>query len=70
MKVRLSVLGLILALLLAQGGCAWNQKTVTVGGQTVVVDSSVPWQYSRRREFFPPKRRHHRLFRRQISDRY
>lgn len=42
MKVRLSVLGLILALLLAQGGCAWNQKTVTVGGQTVVVDSSVP----------------------------
>ena len=42
MKVRLSVLGLILALLLAQGGCTWNQKTVTVGGQTVVVDSSVP----------------------------
>lgn len=42
MKRRLSALCLALTLLVLQGGCAWNQKTVTVGGQTVVVDSSVP----------------------------
>lgn len=42
MKRRLSALCLVLAMVLAQSGCAWSQKTVTVGGQTVVVDSSVP----------------------------
>lgn len=42
MKKRLCILCLTLAVLLVQSGCAWNQKTVTVGGQTVVVDSSVP----------------------------
>ena len=42
MKKRIWILFLVLGILLAQSGCFWNRKTVTVGGQKVVVDTSVP----------------------------
>lgn len=43
MRRKRWILCLMLLALLLQSGCVWPwQKTVTVGGQTVVVDSSVP----------------------------
>ena len=42
MKKRVCILILILAILGAQAGCVWNRKTVTVGGQKVVLDNSIP----------------------------
>lgn len=43
MQKRLCGLFLALAVLILQSGCTWPwQETVTVGGQTVVVDSDVP----------------------------
>ncbi len=43
MRKKLWCFCLALAILGLQSGCAWlNQETVTVGGRTVVVDSSIP----------------------------